>query len=112
MNTSHTLAQMQQLRLMGMQYAYQSQLELPFSHQLEGHELVEHLIQSEITYRGNEKTALLLRTAKLRLSASIPEIECNTVRNISKQQVVLLAEGNYLKQGQNILITGAAVKVS
>lgn len=107
MNTTQTLAQMQQLRLMGMQQAYQSQLELPFNHQLEGHELVEHLIQSEIMYRGNEKTALLLRAAKLRLSASIPEIECNQVRNITKQQVALLAEGNYLKKGQNILITGA-----
>lgn len=107
MNTTQTLAQMQQLRLMGMRHAYQSQLELPFNHQLEGHELVEHLIQSEITNRGNERTALLLRTAKLRLSANIPEIECNTVRNISKQQMAILAEGNYLKQGQSILITGA-----
>jgi DNA replication protein DnaC len=107
MNTTQTLAQMQQLRLMGMQHAYQSQLELPFNHQLEGHELLEHLIQSEITNRQNEKTAFLLRAAKMRLSASIPEIECNPIRNISKQQIALLAEGNYLRQGQNVLITGA-----
>lgn len=107
MNTTQTLAQMQQLRLSGMQQAYQAQLELPFNHQLDGHELLEHLIQSEITHRGNEKTALLLRTAKLRLPACITEIECSPVRNISKQQLALLAEGLYLKQRQNILITGA-----
>jgi hypothetical protein len=107
MNSTQTLAQLQQLRLMGMHHAYQSQLELPFSHQLEGHELLEHLVQLEIIHRGNEKTAMLLRVAKLRLSASITEIECNPVRNITKQQLAQLAEGIYLQQGKNILITGA-----
>jgi len=75
--------------------------------QLEGHELLEHLIQSELTHRSNEKTAMLLKTAKLRLSAGITQIECSAARNLGKQQLALLAEGNYLKQAQNILITGA-----
>jgi DNA replication protein DnaC len=107
MNTTQTLAQLQQLRLSGMHHAYQSQLELSFNHQLEGHELLEHLIQSEITHRGNEKTAQLLRVAKLRLSASITEVECNSARNITKQQLAQLVEGLYLQKGQNILVTGA-----
>jgi DNA replication protein DnaC len=68
---------------------------------------VINLVQLEIIHRGNEKTAMLLRVAKLRLSASITEIECNPVRNITKQQLAQLAEGIYLQQGKNILITGA-----
>lgn len=107
MNTTETLAQMQQLRLSGMHGAYRSQLELPLNHQLEGHELLHHLIQSEITHRGNEKTAMLLRGAKLRLPADITQIECVSARNITKQQLAQLAEGTYLQNGQNILITGA-----
>ena len=107
MNTAQTLMQMQQLRLTGMYHAYQSQLELPLNHQLEGHELLEHLLQSELTHRSNEKTTLLLKVAKLRLSAGIMQIDCNAARNLTKQQLALLAEGNYLKQAQNILITGA-----
>lgn len=107
MNTTETLAQMQQLRLSGMHGAYRSQLELPLNHQLEGHELLHHLIQSEITHRGNEKTAMLLRGAKLRLPADITQIECVPARNITKQQLAQLAEGTYLQNGQNILITGA-----
>jgi DNA replication protein DnaC len=107
MNTTETLAQMQQLRLTGMHSAYRSQLELPLNHQLEGHELLHHLIQSEVTHRGNEKTAMLLRGAKLRLPADITQIECVPARNISKQQLAQLAEGTYLQNGQNILITGA-----
>ena len=107
MNTTETLAQMQQLRLAGMYSAYRSQLELPLNHQLEGHELLHHLIQSEITHRGNEKTAMLLRGAKLRLPADITQIECIPARNITKQQLAQLAEGTYLQNGQNILITGS-----
>jgi DNA replication protein DnaC len=107
MNTAQTLMQMQQLKLIGMYHAYQSQLDLTINHQLDGHELLEHLIQSELTHRSNEKTTMLLRTAKLRLSAGITQIECDTARNLTKQQLALLAEGNYIKQGQNILITGA-----
>jgi DNA replication protein DnaC len=107
MNTAQTLMQMQQLKLNGMYHAYQSQLGLSLNDQLDGHDLLEHLIQSELTHRGNEKTTMLLRTAKLRLSAAITQIECSPERNLTKQQLALLAEGNYLKGGQNILITGA-----
>lgn len=107
MNTAQTLMQMQQLKLTGMYHAYQSQLDLSVNDQLDGHDLLEHLIQSELTHRSNEKTTMLLRTAKLRLSAAITQIECSTERNLTKQQLALLAEGNYLKGGQNILITGA-----
>jgi DNA replication protein DnaC len=107
MNTAQTLMQMQQLKLIGMYHAYQSQLDLTINHQLDGHDLLEHLIQSELTHRSNEKTTMLLRTAKLRLSAGITQIECDTARNLTKQQLALMAEGNYIKQGQNILITGA-----
>jgi DNA replication protein DnaC len=107
MNTAQTLMQMQQLKLIGMYHAYQSQLDMSVNHQLDGHALLEHLVQSELTHRSNEKTTMLLRTAKLRLSAGITQIECDTARNLTKQQLALLAEGNYIKQGQNILITGA-----
>lgn len=107
MNTVQTLEQMQQLRLQGMHHAYKAQLELPLNQQLEGHELVAHLLQSEALYRSNEKTAYYLKLAKLRLPATIEQIECSAARNISKQQLATLAEGLYLKQAENILITGA-----
>ncbi len=107
MNTTQTLEQMQQLRLHGMYQCYKSQMELPMNQQLEGHDLIAQLIQSEQLSRLNEKTACYLRLAKLRLPASIENIECNPVRNLTKQQLATLAEGRYLKQGENILITGS-----
>lgn len=107
MNTTQTLSQMQQLRLLGMHQAYSSQLELPLNQQLEGHELIAHLLQSEQLNRANEKTAYYLKLAKLRLPATIEQIECSPTRNLIKQQLATLTEGRYLENGENILITGA-----
>lgn len=107
MNTAETLHQMQQLRLSGMYQAYRSQLDLPVNKQLQGHDLVAQLIQSEQLNRNDEKTAYYLKLAKLRLPATVEQIECSSSRNLTKQQLAILIEGRYLQQGENILITGA-----
>lgn len=107
MNTTQTLQQLQQLRLQGMHHAYRSQLELPLNQQLETHDLVAHLTQAEELNRANEKTAWYLKLAKLRLPATVEQIECSPTRNLSKQQLAALTEGRYLRHGENILITGA-----
>ncbi|MBX3253684.1 MAG: IS21-like element helper ATPase IstB [Chitinophagaceae bacterium] len=107
MNTTQTLQQLQQLRLQGMHHAYRSQLELPLNQQLETHDLVAHLTQAEELNRANEKTAWYLKLAKLRLPATVEQIECSPARNLSKQQLAALTEGRYLQHGENILITGA-----
>ena len=107
MNTTQTLEPMKQLRLHGMYHAYHSQLELPLNQQLDGHDLVAQLVQSEQQDRSNEKTAYYLKLAKLRLPATADQVECGPSRNLSKQQLATLTEGRYLGQGENILITGA-----
>ena len=61
MNTTETLQQIQQLKLHGMADSYRSQLELPIDQQLEGHELVAQLTQSEQLNRNNERTTYYLK---------------------------------------------------
>lgn len=107
MNTTQTLQQMQQLRLQGMYHAYSSQLELPMDQQLEGHDLVAQLVQSEQLSRAQVKTDYYLRLAKLRLPVTVEQIECSPSRNLTKQQLATLIEGRYIQQGENLLITGA-----
>lgn len=107
MNTTQTLQQMQQLRLSGMYHGYKSQLELPLDQQLEGHELLAHLIESEQLARLNEKTAYYLKLAKMRQPATLEQIQCSPARNLTKQQLATLAEGRFLQRAENILITGA-----
>jgi DNA replication protein DnaC len=107
MNTTETLHQMKELKLSGMAASYGSQLGLPINQQLEGHELITHLLQAETQYRSNERMDVLLKTARLRLLAYPEQIECSVARNLSKSQLITLLEGHYLQQGENILITGA-----
>lgn len=107
MNTTQTLQQLKDLKLTGMVSSYSSQLELPLNQQLETHELLAHLVQTETLHRSNEKTATYLKLAKLRLPATIEQIECSLTRGLTKQQLSLLMEGSYIKAGEPLLITGA-----
>ena len=107
MNTSQTLEQLRELKLSGMAASYSSQLELPLHQQLEAHEMLAHLVQAEILHKTNEKTATYLKLAKLRLPATIEQIECSITRGLTKQQLTLLMDGDYIKSGEPLLITGA-----
>ena len=107
MNTTQTLEQMQSLRFEGMYRAYKSQLELPLNHQLEGHELLAHLLDAEQLYRTNNRADYYIKLAKLRQPATLEQVECSAQRNLTRNQLATFAEGLYLQQGKNILITGA-----
>jgi DNA replication protein DnaC len=106
MNTTQTLQQLQQLKLHGMAASYQSQLELPVHQQLESHELIAQLAQAELLNRNNERTAYFLKLARLRLPATPEQIECSASRNLTKQQLAILLEGQYIKSGETVLISG------
>ena len=107
MNANETLHQMQQLKLNGMAATYKVQAELPIHQQPEAHELVASLVQAELLSRSNEKATYYLRLAKMRLPAIPEHVECSAARNLTKQQLTMLLEGSYLRQGENVLITGA-----
>lgn len=106
MNTAQTLQQMQNLRLQGMYQAYRAHLDLPLDQQMDNHELVAYLLQSEDLNRSNEKSAYYLKLARLKQPSTVEQIECSTTRNFTKQQLTTLAEGRYLQKGTNVLITG------
>ncbi len=80
MNTTASLDQMQQLKMLGMYHAYHSPLELAMNQQQEGHELIAHLLGAEQLHRVNEKTTYYLKLAKLRLPATLEQIECSPAR--------------------------------
>ena len=82
-------------------------MELPVHQQLENHQLVAQLVQTELLSRQQEKTTYYLKLAKLRLPAIPEQVACSITRNFTKQQLTTLLEGHYLDQGENVLITGA-----
>ncbi len=107
MNTTENQQQLTKLKLHGMAKSYEAILQLPVNNQPEGNELLSHLVQAETQYRQLQRTNILLRGGKLRYVASIEKIECSAQRNLTKQQLVQLADCSFIEKAQNVLITGA-----
>lgn len=107
MNLQATVEQLFQLRLEGMAHAYAATIQLPVQQQAPAHELLATLVEAEKLHRQQRRSQLYLSLSKLRFDAVLPEVECSPKRNLSADQLATLASCNYIRQGQNVLITGA-----
>jgi len=107
MNTTATLEQLHELKLSGMSRSYQAVLQMPLNKHPEAHALIAQLVQAEKQNRVHYKTQIYLKLSKLRYAASLEEITCGTERNLSKEQLLQLADCSYLDRAENILISGA-----
>jgi DNA replication protein DnaC len=107
MNTSETLQTMKELRLYGMYETYDNYLKSINSSDISSDELIGLLIDTESTYRENRKTERLLKNAKFRYNATMEEIDYSASRQLDKSQILRLFSCDYIKKGENIIITGA-----
>jgi len=105
MNT-RTLEQMQQLRLHGMHRAFSSCLSAQ-SITYTNDELTAYLLQSEWDDRQNRKIDRLTKAAKFRYRALIEDIDYQQNRNIEKNQIQRFTACDFIKNKENILITGS-----
>jgi len=104
-NTS--LESMKQMKLLGMASAYEGALTLPVNQQPDAHEMIATLLDAEQQYRSHRRMQMYLRLSKLRYAATIQDIHCSSNRNLDKETLMTLADGNYINRGDNIFITGA-----
>ena len=65
------------------------------------------LLTHELNQRQQRKIERLTRQAKFRVRAELANIDYQANRNINKAQLRSLAEGEWLRLHQNLLITGA-----
>jgi DNA replication protein DnaC len=107
MNLQHTAETLRKLRLEGMAHAYESVIGSTAQQQPAAHELVAQLAQAETQHRHQRKSQLYLALSKLRFDAILPDIQCSQERNLSKDQIALLMDCSFIRNPQNILITGA-----
>lgn len=107
MNTQATLQQLRDLRLDGMAGSYEVILDLPRNSQPEAHQLLAQLVQQEVDSKRFKRTQMYLKLSKLRYAAQIEEVKCSPERNLSPEQISLLADCSWIKRAQNILVTGA-----
>lgn len=101
-----TLEKLKYLKLYGMHRAFASTLQLPTS-DYTNDQLIAYLTDSEYDDRENRKIERLINTAKFRYKAYIQDINIDTSRNIDRNMIDRLAACEFIKQQQNVLITGS-----
>ena len=108
MLNEHTLQQLRALRLDGMAAALTdpaSQIaaaELPFEQRL------ALLVQREVDWRDSKRLERLLKAARLKVSsACLEDIDWRSNRGLSREVIGALANGDWLRHGHNVLLTGA-----
>ena len=97
---------MQQLRLPGMRAAYEGIVSTKNMQSIDNDELLNLLLQAEWDERENLKASRRLQNAKFRMRASMEEIDFFTPRGLNKTQLLRLTDGSFVKNGENVLITG------
>lgn len=107
MTTATTLARLHDLRLGGMAQALKRQLEQVGTYEsLDFTERFALLVEQEYLEREHRKQDRLVRQAHFKLRACVQDIDYQHPRNIKKDQIARLAQGEWIERGQNLLITG------
>lgn len=101
-----TLDKIEQLRLFGMAKALREQLQNQKATALNFEERLGLLIDREMTERENKRLATRLRTAKLRISAAIEDIDFRQPRGLDKSLLLSLASNQWITEHHNLLIIG------
>ncbi|MHB8158722.1 MAG: IS21-like element helper ATPase IstB [Desulfocucumaceae bacterium] len=68
--------------------------------------LLSRLLGAEAEYRLEKKTRTLAKQARFRYGASLTSVMTGIERNLDKALIQRLSDGRWIKQGQNLLITG------
>lgn len=106
MLTQPTLDHMNAMKMFFMVDAFQRQLASTQSSALSFEERLGLLIDAEWSGREQRKLDQRLRTARLRHSASIEDVDFKAHRGLSRDLVLALGRGDWLRERQNLLITG------
>lgn len=105
MNTN-TLDKMKQMRLLGMHRAFKTSLETATTEQLTADEMTALLIDSEWDDRHNRSIERTTKNARFRYKATIEQLDYDSSRGLDKNHLHRLADGKYITENENILITG------
>ena len=103
-----TIDKLHQLRCAGMAKALGEQLASPEVEALVFEERLGLLVDRELTERSSRQLTNRLRRAKLRHAACIEDIDFRQPRGLDKDLVLSLADGRWLREHLNVLITGPA----
>lgn len=100
--------QLDHLKLNGIRNALLQQNEQPNLYVEQSfEERLSLLLDHELTQREQRKIERLTRQAKFRVNGTLAQLDYGASRQLNKTQIRSLAQGEWLRLHQNILITGA-----
>lgn len=106
MMIQQTLDSLYAMNLNGMADGFKDQMNQPDIHDLSFEERFALLVDRQVTYQEERKMKRLLLNAKLKINACIEDIDYKTPRGIDKSVILRLASCDWIKNAQNIIITG------
>lgn len=102
-----TLEKMKHMKLHGMARAFTASLQAGKHGSYSPDEFVSHLIENEWDERHNRKLDRSLKKARFRYKASIEQLSYQTDRNLDRNQIMRLADCNFISRKENLIITGS-----
>ena len=107
MLTNPTIEKLRTLKLSGMIKALEEQMGLEGISELDFFDRLGLLVDREVVERENRRLKTRLRTAKLRESASIEDINYRHPRGLDRGLIASLASCNWIGSARNVILTGA-----
>jgi DNA replication protein DnaC len=106
MLNQQTLDKLYIMKLLGMADGFKEQLQQPSFQDLSFDQRFGMLVDTQWTWKENKRLKRLLKEAKLKLQASVEDIDYKTSRGIEKSVLINLTSCNWIRNHQNLLISG------
>jgi DNA replication protein DnaC len=102
-----TLVKMNQMKLYGMHGAFKTAIETGKTDHYSIDQFMAMLIEAEWDDRHNRKTDRMINNARFHYKASVEDIVFDAQRNINRNNIIRLAQCDFIKKHENLLITGS-----
>ena len=106
MLNEQTFDKLYAMKLIGMAEGFKEQLEQPSFRDLSFEERLGMLVERQWSWKENKRLSRFLKEAKLKLQACLEDIDYRTPRGLEKSVILSLASCNWIRNHQNLLISG------
>jgi DNA replication protein DnaC len=101
-----TIEKLHAMKLSAMARAFQQQCVDPNMAQLPFEERFGLIVDQQITEMDNRRLKNRLKSARLRLSASVEDLDLHNGRGLDRATILSLAHNQWVRSHRNILVTG------
>lgn len=102
-----TLTRMKQMKLHGMHGAFRTAIETGKTDDYTIDQFVSMITDAEWDDRNNRKIERAIKNARFHYKATVENVAYEHARNIDQTKLLRLAECDFIKQSENVLISGS-----